>query len=73
MCFRKKQEPVRLRKEEEKIQFLNDIKTFLKDIKPIIFNKNMLIIIYFIIIFCIIIGFALHESTTYFVYNRGGI
>ena len=72
MLFKKCKQPVRLNKKEEHVLKKKIIEQ-LKFIKCILSTPEVLTILIFIIIFCIVIGFALHESITYFVYNRGGI
>ena len=72
MLFKKYKKPVRLNKKKE--HYLKEkIIEQLKFIKCILTTPEILTILIFIIIFCVVIGFALHESVTYFVYNRGGI
>lgn len=72
MLFKKCKQPVRLNKKQEHC-LKEKIIEQLKFIKCILSTPEILTILIFIIIFCIVIGFALHESISYFVYNRGGI
>ena len=72
MLFGCKKEPVRLAKKENN-KTIEAIKTNLKYLKCILSTPEVLTILIFIIIFGIAIGFAIHESIAYFVYNTGGI
>ena len=72
MLFKKCKQPARLHKKEES-HLKEKIIEQLKFIKCVLSTPEIMTILIFIIIFCIVIGFALHESVTYFVYNRGGI
>lgn len=72
MLFKKCKQPARLHKKEEH-HLKEKIIEQLKFIKCVLSTPEIMTILIFIIIFCIVIGFALHESVTYFVYNRGGI
>ena len=65
-----KKEPVRLEKKEQN-EILEIIKLNFKYLKCVLSTPEVITIILFIIIFSIVIGFALHESVSYFVYNRG--
>lgn len=63
MCFKRKKKQARLEKKEEPI--------WKEWIKWGIKTKEFWILTAIIIIIILLIIFALHESTTYFVYNRG--
>lgn len=67
MCFRKKDKPVRLEKQE------NQFKETITLLKLMSQQPNFWIIIIFIIIFIGAIIFAFWESMAFFVYNTGGI
>ena len=67
-----KKEPVRLEKKEQN-EILEIIKLNFKYLKCILSTPEVLTILIFVIIFGVAIGFAVHESIAYFVYNTGGI
>lgn len=66
MLFKKCKQPARLYPKKE-----NKLEDRFKLIKCILKSPETIIIIIFIILFCLAINFAIHESMSFFVYNRG--
>ena len=63
MCFRKNNKPARLEKREP---------TWFDDLKIIMKQPEFWLYLAFMVIFILLIIFAMNEARMYFVYNRGG-
>lgn len=63
MCFRKNK-PARLEKKEP---------TWFDELKNIMRQPEFWVYLAFIVIFILLIIFAMNEARMYFVYNRGGL
>ena len=64
MCF-KRNEPVRLAKNKENKS--------IKIIKELIINPYFWGLVILILVLSFLVWFAMQESVSYFVYNRGGL